>query len=193
MHKPVFARWGDTLSATLSGDGDVFQVGFRGGVVPDRQVIRSAVRPCWQQRPGPGRLSGKRGFTLVEALVGALILAVGAVVICGLSRRCIENNVRAGRYEQAYRLLDECLDRVAALAPAELAQRRSIDGDFGSRHVGYRFAVLIEPTESSNLYRATAKVFWQQEDTGYEIEATTLIYPLSQGSVPASVAMSYAD
>ena len=136
---------------------------------------------------------GKRGFTLVEALVGSLILAVGAVVICGLSRRCIENNVRASRYEQAYRLLDECLDRVAALAPAEMAQRRSIDGDFGDRHVGYRYAVLIEPAESSGLYRVTAKVFWQQQDMGYEIEATTLMYPLRRGGVPVSAAMGYAD
>jgi len=64
---------------------------------------------------------------LIEVLVGAPILAAGAVIVCGLGRRCIVNIVRGGHYELAYLLLDECLDRVATAGVGQLAGQKSIE------------------------------------------------------------------
>ena len=121
----------------------------------------------------------KKGFTLVEALAGSLILAVAAVVVCGLSHRCMVNNKRGMEYEQAYRLVDECLDRVTATGLEELIQKRSMSGDFGKRYPNYRYLLEIEPTEAMDLWQVTAKVSWEVSDDEYKVEATTLLYDLN--------------
>ena len=116
------------------------------------------------------------GFTLVEVLVGGLILAVGAVAICGLSRHCLQNNVRGQYYEQAYRLLDECLDRVAALGIDIFQGEKQIEGESAQGQRNYRYVVRIEPSEQNGLYEATATVTWQESRQDYEVSTATLIY-----------------
>ena len=122
--------------------------------------------------------SHRHGFTLIEVLVAGLILAVGAVVICGLSRRCLRNCQRGYRYEQAYRLLDECLDRTAALGVSRLAVQKTVQGRFPQRYPGYQFVVKIEPTEDDDLFEVTATVNWEDSASGYEVSAATLLYDL---------------
>jgi prepilin-type N-terminal cleavage/methylation domain-containing protein len=120
----------------------------------------------------------QKGFTLVEALVGSLILAVAAVVVCGLSHRCMVNNKRGMEYEQAYRLVDECLDRVTATGLEELIQKRNMSGNFGERYPNYRYLLEIEQTEARDLWQVTATVIWKVSDDEYKVEATTLLYDL---------------
>ena len=122
----------------------------------------------------------KNGFTLVEALVGSLILAIGAVVICGLSYRCMINNKRGLEYEQACRLLDECLDTVVAGKLAELIRTQRIEADFGDRHPNYSYVLEATEVENSQLQRVTATVQWMVGKQPYQVQATTLIYPLEQ-------------
>jgi prepilin-type N-terminal cleavage/methylation domain-containing protein len=122
----------------------------------------------------------KNGFTLVEALVGSLILAIGAVVICGLSYRCMINNKRGIEYEQACRLLDECLDTVAAGRLEELIRTKRIEDDFGDRHPNYSFVLEATQVEDSQLQRVKATVRWMVGKEQYQVQATTLIYPLEK-------------
>ena len=93
------------------------------------------------------------GFTLIEALLSSLILAVGAVVICSLSQRCVVNNVRGWEYEQGYRLVDERLDWVLAEGVGKLAGEEIIRGDFPRRYPDYKYEVKIEPMEREKLYQ----------------------------------------
>lgn len=119
----------------------------------------------------------KTGFTLVEALMGSLILAVGAVVICGLSHRCMYNQRRGMEYEQAYRLLDECLDKVVATWAVETTHNTTLQGDFAPRYPAYSYTVQLEPSElGDNLCRVTARVSWQVQSDEYDVQATTLVY-----------------
>ncbi len=122
----------------------------------------------------------KNGFTLVEALVGSLILAIGAVVICGLSYRCMINNKRGLEYEQACRLLDECLDTVAASRFEELIRTKRIEDDFGDRHPNYSFVLESTEVENSQLHRVTATVTWTVGKEEYQVQTETLMYPLEQ-------------
>lgn len=123
-----------------------------------------------------------KGFTLVEALAGSLLLAVVAVVVCGLSHRCMVNNRRGMEYEQAYRLADECLERVSATGPRELVHKGSLSGDFGQRYPNYQYQLEIELTESTDLWQVTAAVRWGVDGNEYEIQVTTLLYDLKTGS-----------
>ncbi len=122
----------------------------------------------------------KNGFTLVEALVGSLILAIGAVVICGLSYRCIINNKRGLEYEQACRLLDECLDTVVAGRLEELIRTKRIEDDFGDRYPNYSYVLETKEVENSQLHRVTATVRWLVGEKQYQVRAATLMYPLEQ-------------
>jgi prepilin-type N-terminal cleavage/methylation domain-containing protein len=117
------------------------------------------------------------GFTLIEALVGSLIFAVGAVVICGLSHRCVVNNVRGQEYEQAYRLLDECLEK-ASTELDDLIRKEKVESDFQGRYPEYKYSLVIEPSDTANVYSVTAEVFWYVADEKYSIKAQTLLYHL---------------
>ncbi len=120
---------------------------------------------------------------MIEALLSSLILAVGAVVICGLSQRCTVNNVRGWEYEQAYRLLDECLDTVASGQDQPVSAANSIEGNFGDRYPNFRYQIDVKPTTRANLaavglYEVTGIVDWDVGGQKYQVQATTLIYDL---------------
>ena len=121
------------------------------------------------------------GFTLVEALASCLILAVGAVVVCGLSQRCLVNGRRGMEYEQANRLLDECLDRTAATGLADYQQQTKVKGDFGKRCEGYRYEVEAKKREGAvNLWEVKATVQWGQGEREKQVSAVTLLYDRRQ-------------
>ena len=133
---------------------------------------------------GTGVIMRKNGFTLIEALVGSLILAIGAVVICGLSYRCMINNKRGVEYEQACRLLDECLDTAAAGSLEELIRTKRIEGDFGERHPNFKYILEAVEVENRQLHRVTATVKWTVGREEYQVQTTTLLYPLEQREEP---------
>ena len=134
--------------------------------------MRHYSSPVCISRPHRGRRSG---FTLVEALVSSLILAAGVVVIGGLTQRCAHTAVRGLEYEQAYRLLDETLDRVTALGlPA--SDEPIVRGDFGPRHPAYHYQLHITPAQIPDLYDVTAHVQWHAGQHQYQVTAATQIY-----------------
>jgi Tfp pilus assembly protein PilV len=123
---------------------------------------------CGNQRYG--------GFTLIEALLASLILAIGVVVICGITQRCLRDNQRGMEYEVAQRLLDECLDTVVVRGVGEYRSKGPVSGDFGTRHPGYRYQVELTPAGTSGLYRVTATINWGTADQPAKAQATTLLY-----------------
>jgi len=116
----------------------------------------------------------KSGFTLIEALAGSLIFAIGAVVICGLSHRCVVNNVRGQEYEQAWRLLDECLDR-ASSQRRTLMEKEKTEGDFPGTQPPYHYTLAVEPADIAQVYRVTAEVHWLVAGQRYSVKAQTLL------------------
>ena len=121
----------------------------------------------------------KCGFALVEVLMGSLILALGVLLINGLSSRCMVDNSRGLEYEQAARLLDECLEEAAATEILKkLINLEKIEGDFQDRYPNYRYLLELEPTEHVDLYQITATVIWTAASKQYQLEAATLLFDL---------------
>ncbi|MCP4343082.1 MAG: hypothetical protein GY799_30450 [Desulfobulbaceae bacterium] len=122
------------------------------------------------------RICGKsRGFTLIEAIASCLILATGAMVVCGLARQSIERNQRGIWYEQGHRLLDECLDSAVAKKEDILA-KREVRGDFDGRYPGYNYILEIEQAQTAGLYLVKAKVTWKIIGQEHSARGETLIY-----------------
>ena len=121
----------------------------------------------------------KCGFALVEVLMGSLILALGVLLINGLSSRCMVDNLRGLEYEQAARLLDECLEEASATETLKkLINLEKIEGDFRDRYPNYRYLLELEPTEHVDLYQITATVIWTAASKQYQLEAATLLFDL---------------
>ena len=127
------------------------------------------------------------GFTLIEALVASLILAIAAVVVCGLCSRCMVNNKRGLEYEQACRLLDEVLDKSATIWLDKLITSENFSGDFSERYPDYQYQIESELTDDPHLHLVTATVSWQVLDNRYQVSTSTLIYTggeLATAAVP---------
>ncbi|MFC1782453.1 hypothetical protein ACFL02_02580 [Planctomycetota bacterium] len=111
--------------------------------------------------------------------MGSLILALGVLLINGLSSRCMVDNSRGLEYEQAARLLDECLEEAATTKTLEeLINSEKIEGDFQDRYPNYRYLLELEPTEHVDLYQITATVVWTAANNQYQLEAATLLFDL---------------
>ena len=117
-----------------------------------------------------------RGFTLIEALVSSVILAVGAVVVCGLAQRCAFNTARGVEYEQGYRLIDECLETVVASGVGQLSRQEKVTGDFGGRYPGYAYQVEISESDRAGLYEVLAEVSWRAAGQEYKVKGATLVF-----------------
>ena len=113
---------------------------------------------------------------MVEALAASLILAAGAAAIFALSNRCMIYNLRGMEYEQAYRLLDECLDECVAKGVGTVAGAKTMAGDFSERYRDYRYEIQVQPTELENLFEVRAVVSWQVLKERYQVSAETLLY-----------------
>ena len=121
------------------------------------------------------------GFTIIDALVGALLLAIGAVVACGISQHCSKNWIRCQQYETAYQVLDECLEQALLQGPASLMQQeQALQKEVARPCANYHCEYDIDTTAQNNLYEVTAKVTWQSQNAVYEVASTTLIYDPQQ-------------
>lgn len=110
---------------------------------------------------------------------GEFDFGIGVLLINGLSSRCMVDNLRGLEYEQAARLLDECLEEAAATKMLqELINSEKIEGDFQDRYPNYRYLLELEPTEHVDLYQITATVIWTAASNQYQLEAATLLFDL---------------
>jgi len=122
------------------------------------------------------RHKNQLGFTLIEAVLSSLILAVGAVVVCGLAQRYMFSYQHGAEYEIACRLLDECLEKITVPDNNVLAEHKTISGDFGQQYPRYDYLITIEPAETHGLYQVTAQVNWKHAGLMYKVTTSTRIF-----------------
>ena len=123
------------------------------------------------------------GFTIIDALVGSLLLAIGAVVACGITQHCSQNWQRCIQYETGYRVLDECFEQALLQGPAPMMQQeQSLQQEVVRPCANYRCEFDITETEQNNLYEVTATVTWQAQEAVHELTSTSLIYDPQQPS-----------
>lgn len=132
---------------------------------------RSALRP-----------SRRRGFTLIEALLAGMILAVFGTALAagiGLASTQLQRDRDTVRAANA---LDEVLTRVALVGPATLA----LDGPTqGQLNETFEWSVVIDQQPLSDLFDITATVMWTRRDRPRSVSASTRLYdPPSSSGLP---------
>lgn len=98
----------------------------------------------------------KRAFTLIEALVAVVVVAIAVVGSMQAFRSLARAQVRAGDEETLQRLAFEKYDEEIATAPQQLANG---SGDFSDRNlVGYSWNMDVSATSVNDLMAVTVTV-----------------------------------
>ncbi len=98
----------------------------------------------------------KYGFTLIEALVAVVILAIGIVGTMAGYQSLARTESRAQTSEYLQRLALEKYDELIATAPTQLV---ATNGDFTDRNLtGYSWAMTIDTTSVTDLMAVTVTV-----------------------------------
>lgn len=115
-----------------------------------------------------------RGYALLDAMLGGLLLAVALAAVLSLASRSMQME-RAGEEEvAAAALLDEVLSMVLVEGPAEYPKRQDTAGRFDPPFSDWEYEVLIEPQGLGDPWRVLAQV---RSPTGSTYKCGTLLAP----------------
>ncbi len=82
------------------------------------------------------------GFTLVEAVVAAVLVAIGVVGALGAIGAAARAQAAAGFYHDTALLAQEKMAELEAAPSLEAGEKK---GDFGEAHPGYEWKTQVEP------------------------------------------------
>lgn len=124
----------------------------------------------------------RRGWALVDVIIGGVILAIGLAAVIGLSQRSLAMQQRAEREIIAAQLLDGLLNEVLATGPVEWLMTQPSDGRCDEPFDDWEWSLAIVKQGLGDPYRVTAVV---TDGAGAEYMVDTLMAPnLSEDEEP---------
>ena len=116
------------------------------------------------------------GFTLIEALVAGMILAMsGAALSLGV-RQAMKSLALGKDFQRAAELLDRTLTKIDTVGPARVQVEGPIEGAFDPPHDRFGWSTTIEALSEGHLYEVTVRIIWEQPGGKLRsIEAQTLL------------------
>lgn len=102
-----------------------------------------------------------RGFTLIEALVAGVLLAmVGAMVGLGASQ-AVRVSAETRDLERAAELLDATMTKIDLLGPSRIYTEGPTSGAFPPPDERFRWEATVESLIDGDLYEVTLKLRWR--------------------------------
>jgi prepilin-type N-terminal cleavage/methylation domain-containing protein len=116
-----------------------------------------------------------KGFSLVEVLVAAGLLAVATVTICTLGAKSLSAMQICQEYEKAWDVLDRQMVLFEQVGAANLADQANLSGviDDPQSPIQWRWRLSIEPFGVEELYALTLTVEWDSEGRTRRIQCDT--------------------
>lgn len=118
--------------------------------------------------------STRRGFALIDAILGGLLLAISLTAVLSLAARSLQMERRGEHEVVAAALLDELLSMVLVEGPAEYQKLHDTNGRFDSPFEDWEFDIVIEAQGLGDPWRVTATV---RDPQGGTHRCGTLIAP----------------
>lgn len=116
----------------------------------------------------------RRGFALMDAILGGLLLAIALTGVLSLATRSMQM-LREGEEEViASVLLDELLSMVLVEGPADFPKLHDTAGRFDGPHSDWSFELLIESQGLGDPWRVVATV---RSPRGESYRCGTLVAP----------------
>ena len=126
-----------------------------------------------------GNSTHARGFTLVEALLAGVILALSAGVLGTSLRQSYQSVQIAAQSRQAAQVLDEILTRIDLIGPDRISREGPTEGSVAGPAGALNWQATIQPRLEGHLFEVTVRVSWGgQADPGpgrRRVQAQTLL------------------
>jgi hypothetical protein len=126
-------------------------------------------------RPAPAPGTARRGFALIDALVGSLILGIGLAVTLSITSRSISMQVDGQKQLTASWLLDELLGTVVMDGPIAFPQLNPTNGRFDPPFDEFSYDIDIDDVGLGKPLQVTAIVFWSRAGDIRQVEAQTWV------------------
>lgn len=125
----------------------------------------------------PHRPPGRRAFTLIEAIVGSVILALALVSILGLTGQSLASQRRGEQLRAAAMLVDEQLNLVLAVGPEDFRRVFDARGRCDAPFEDYEYDVAVKSQGDGNPFLVVATVSWETGGRRQELTVETLMAP----------------
>lgn len=122
----------------------------------------------------PRRPDVRRGWALIDVIVGGVILAIGLAAVLSIAQRSLAMQQRAEREIVAAQLLDGLLNEVLATGPVDWLDTRATDGRCDAPFDSWSWELDIRKQDVGEPYRVRAFV---RDEHGTEFHVETLMAP----------------
>lgn len=133
-------------------------------------------------RPPRPRPRSRRGFALIDAILGGVLLAVALAAILSLAARSLQMERRGESEVTAAALLDELLAMVLVEGPAEFQKVHDTSGRCDPPFDDWEYDIVIEAQGLGDPWRVTATV---RDPAGSTHVCGTLIAPRNENAPEA--------
>ena len=107
-------------------------------------------------------VNGPRGFALVDAVVGGILLSLVLMTTISMVGRSVSEQRRGERTADASRLADETLELLAGVGPDRFPDVVGMRGVYEEPFDGYEYEVELDTLGGrEGLYLARVEVFWE--------------------------------
>jgi len=125
------------------------------------------------------RPRARRGWALVDVIVGGVILGIGLATVISIAERSLAMQQRSERELVAAQLLDGLLAEVLSVGVAEWDLTRSPTGAFDAPFEEWEWELRIDKQGTGDPYRVLAVA---RNRDGAEFRAETLMAPRPEGA-----------
>jgi hypothetical protein len=115
----------------------------------------------------------RAGFTLIEAIAGAGILAFAVIMLVAGTTRALAGARLNRQRELAAALLDRQLAMIDYIGIEEFIELGQMEGEFDEFEGEYVWEVAVEPELIGNLYKVSMTVMWVDGNRPYSISVDT--------------------
>ena len=116
----------------------------------------------------------KRGFTLVESLVGMVIVAIGVVGVMGGYSRVLQTEVKLRDTQRMHGLAQQKLDELMATGQVSSGAQ---SGDFSDQNMPeYHWSMSVDSTGVTDLTGVSVSVTHGTGDDAPKETVTSLLY-----------------
>lgn len=121
------------------------------------------------------RPNSRKGFALMDVLIGGVMLGIGLAVTLSIASRSITAQSNGEKQMTAAWLLDELLSMVLVEGPVEFSHVQATRGKFDPPFDNYEFDVNLEDLGVGQPFLVTATVRWVMGHSTRQVQAQTYI------------------
>jgi type II secretory pathway pseudopilin PulG len=128
------------------------------------------------------RKSHHQGFSLIETLVAAGLLATATVTVCTLGAKSLSSLRVHQEYEKAWDILDRQMVLIEQIGVQTLVNNPNASGVINDQQSGqqWRWQAEVEPLEIENLYSLSMTLEWVSDYTTRRIQCDTRLRAASE-------------